>query len=166
MVWLCTEDSLYMFLILWATSLNYTVLWAASSPIYMIWHSHGNYCNCQHGKILVAYLIRFNLAVSTSSLLGAKCRQSSWSLQWGVTERTRVGLQGADRSTLWFLSLQTHKQSICAAKLCKVPLADGSWKEGLKDNYKLGVSIHMGFGQGVLLSESVHSAAHRRGLHT
>lgn len=112
MVWLCTEDSLYMFLILWATSLNYTVLWAASSPIYMIWHSHGNYCNCQHGKILVAYLICFNLAASTSSLLGAKCRQSSWSLQWGVTEHTRVCLQGADRSTLRFLKVSKHTSRI------------------------------------------------------
>lgn len=108
MVWLCTEDSLYMFLMLWATSLIYTVLWAASSPIYMIWHSHGNYCNCQHGKILVAYLMHFNLEVSTAFLLGAKCRQSSWSLQWGVTEHSTVCMEGADRSTLCLLKVSKH----------------------------------------------------------
>lgn len=47
-----------------------------------------------------------------------------------------------------------------------MPQADGSLKEGLEDNYRLGVSIHTGFGQGVQLSESVQRAAHRRGLHT
>lgn len=88
-----------MFLTLWATSLIHTVLWAASSPIHMMWHSHGNYCNCQHGKILVAYLMHFKLAVSTSSLLGANCRQCSRSLQWGVAEGTSIRMEGADRST-------------------------------------------------------------------
>lgn len=122
---LCT-----FFLILWATSLIHTVLWAASSPIYVMWHSHGNYCNCQHGKILVAYLMLFNLAVSTSSLLGAKCRPSSCSLRWGVAEHTRICMEEAVRSTLWLLKVSklTSRFSwvLCAAKRCKIPLADGS----------------------------------------